>query len=284
MRKLLVASSCGFCAGVRRALALIDKTLDESDEPPHVLRGVIHNRFVTARLKARGVCFVETPQAIPPGKCCIFGAHGVAAAVERAAAERGLRIVDATCPLVKKLHRAAAALKPEEELILFGHRGHPEVEGIIGHSGTSRIFVIDSPEEAEKLPELRAPTLLVQTTLNCAGAAEVRELLRRRFPNLKGSGEICDASFRRQHAVAELAEKTPLVLIIGSAHSSNANRLRETAAAHGAESFLIDTVTEIPFDRVAAASSVGVGAGASTPDELIEEVLKELERRGFSRA
>lgn len=279
-RQVITASPCGFCSGVRNALTLIEKVLAGSPGPVYVLRGLIHNSGVTAGLKARGCIFADRVEDIPAGAETVFGAHGVPACVERAARERNLRVTDATCPLVKQLQQAASRVGPEKELVLFGHRGHPELEGVLGHAGTEKVFVVESPDAVAELPgSLRHPVLLVQTTLNHIEAEKVKQALEKRFPAAETPGSICRASFLRQQAVRELAPKCDLFVVAGSAHSSNANRLREVAESCGVRAVLLDSPDEVTSELLRGVATVGLSAAASTPESQIEALRRALQEK-----
>ena len=275
-RQVITAEPCGFCSGVRNALSLIEKTLQRSSGPVYVLRGLIHNSGVTASLKARGCVFAESLDQIPEGAETVFGAHGVPAAAERTARERHLRVTDASCPLVKQLQQAAARVTPEKELVLYGHRGHPELEGVIGHAGTEKIFVVEEPADVAALPELTHPVLLVQTTLSHTEAEKVKQALKARFPGAETPGGICRASFLRQQAVRDLAPRCDLFVVAGSPHSSNANRLRETAASCGVRAVLLDSPAGITPELLEGVKTVGLSAAASTPEDQIEALRRAL--------
>ena len=276
-RTVITAEPCGFCSGVRNALAMIEKKLKESTENIYILKGLIHNNGVAAELKKCGCIFVEDVSEIPAGAETVFGAHGVSAKVKALATEKMLRVTDATCPLVEKLQSAAHDVTPEQELVLFGHPGHPELEGVIGHAGTEKIFVIRSADEVEQLPELESPVLLVQTTLSHTGAEQVKKALKKRFPNARTPGNICKASLLRQQAVERLAVKCDLFVVAGSAHSSNANRLREAAENCGVRALLLDSPDEVTPELLEGVKTIGLSAAASTPESQIEALKKVLE-------
>ena len=274
-RTVITAEPCGFCSGVRNAL-MIEKKLEGTTENIYVLKGLIHNNGVAAELKKSGCIFVDDVEAIPPGAETVFGAHGVSAKVKRIAAERMLRITDATCPLVEQLQREAAAVTPEKELVLFGHPGHPELEGVLGHAGTPHVFIVKNASEVETLPELEAPVLLVQTTLSHVEADKVRKALKKRFPNAETPGNICRASLLRQQAVERLAPSCDLFVVAGSSHSSNANRLREAAERCGVRAVLLDSPAEVTPELLRGVRRIGLSAAASTPESQIEALRKAL--------
>lgn len=275
-RTVVTAEPCGFCSGVRTALALIEKQLRSTPENIYILKGLIHNNGVTAELKRSGCIFVENVDDIPPGAETVFGAHGVSDEVRHRAAQRMLRITDATCPQVAQVQTLAAALSPQQELVLFGHPGHPELDAIVGTSGTEKIFVIRNAAEVDSLPELEAPVLLVQTSLDHAEAEKVKKLLKMRFPNAETPGNICRASLLRQQAVERLAPECDLFVVAGSSHSSNANRLREAAERCGVRAVLLDSPAEVTPELLAGAQKIGLSAAASTPDDQIAALRKAL--------
>lgn len=279
-RTLFVAEVCGFCGGVTRALDAFRRA-GAGGGPVYVLRELVHNSFVTGDMKRHGAIFVRTPDEVPSGATLLIGAHGVTPEVEQTARRRGLNVVDATCPLVRNLHRAAAGLDRNQQLVLHGKSGHPEAEGILGHSRAGANYLVATAEEVRALPELSRPVLLTQTTLGYHEVEKIRQLLRRRFPNLETPGGVCDASRRRQLAVEKLAARCEAVVVIGSSHSSNANELRETAAGMGVKSWLVDSSEELRLECFQSVRRLGLTAGASTPDELIRAAVARLEAFGF---
>ena len=275
-RKIILAEPCGFCSGVRNALAMIEKKLEQTSENIYILKGLIHNNGIAADLKRSGCIFVESVEEIPPGAETVFGAHGVSRKVEALAAEKMLRVTDATCPLVEKLQDAAAAVTPEQELVLFGHPTHPELEGVVGHAGTEKIFVVRNAAEVEQLPELKSPVLLVQTTLSHFETEAVKKALKARFPHADTPGAICRASLLRQQAVERLAPLCDLFVVAGSPHSSNANRLREAAERCGVKAVLLDSPDEVTPELLEGVKTIGLSAAASTPESQIEALRKAL--------
>ncbi len=280
-KKLLLASPRGFCRGVKGALDAFERALNEYSAPIYVLYELVHNRFVSGEMLRKGAVFVQSPEEVPEGAVLLFGAHGVGEELFRRAEARHLHVIDATCPLVKRLHRAAAELSGEDDLVIFGHRSHHETAGVVAHSNAGRTFVISSAEEIRTLPELRHPLLLTQTTLSYHEAERIAQELKMRFPDLRLPGGVCNASLQRQKAIEETAAKAELVLIIGSTHSSNANRLREAAERMRAKALLIETIAELPEDALLGISRIGLSAGASTPDELISEAVRKLNSLGY---
>jgi len=280
-KQLFLASPRGFCRGVKGALEAFDRALNEFSAPIYVLYELVHNRSVSEEMLRKGAVFVQSPEEVPEGAVLLFGAHGVSGELFRRAEARHLRVIDATCPLVKRLHKEASEVKQDEDLVIFGHPSHHETAGVVAHSGAGRTFVVSTPEEAEALPVLRRPLLLTQTTLSYHEAERIASLLKARFPNLRLPGGVCNASLLRQKAVEATAMQTELVLIIGSAHSSNANRLRETAERAGARAILIETVADLPEEALRSVKRVGLSAGASTPDALIADAVRVLNERGY---
>ncbi len=283
-RKIYLARPHGMCAGVRRAIAAVEAVLAESSETVYVLHEIVHNNHIVRNLSARGVRFVESLEDVPDGAILLFSAHGVGNDREREAVLKHLRIVDATCPLVKRLQNGAhEAGVRGQSVVLLGHRGHPEVEGIIGRmEPDDPIYAVENAGEIAGLPpELQRPFLLSQTTLNSEDVELLSGELKKKYPELQTGPGICYATEQRQNAVRALARETSLILIIGSPRSSNSNRLREIAQAAGSRAFLIDGPAELPFKELENAASVGVSAGASAPESLVEATVAELKKTGF---
>lgn len=283
-KEIYLAEARGMCAGVRRALDCVEKVLAETPGGIYVLNEIVHNTFIVEKLKRRGVVFVRNVAEVPANATLIFSAHGVSRAVEAEAAARSLNVVDATCPLVKKIHRrAAAGAGANAAIILVGHRGHPEVTGTLGRAD-GEIHLIETEDDLAGLPAFppsRPVWLLTQTTLDPGLVDRLRARLLTKIPQLADGGGICYATRERQQAVRAIARHSQLVVIIGSPGSSNSNRLRETAAAAGARAVLIDRAAELPDELLAGVSRVGVSAGASAPDALLDELLTHLRARGF---
>ena len=284
-REIIIAAPHGVCAGVRRALEAVESVLRRCGAPVYVLHEIVHNEFIVNDLRSRGVHFAETLSEVPEGAVLLFSAHGVSAAVEQEARGRKLRIVDATCPLVKRLQVAAVQRSGGGDmLILIGHRGHPEVEGVLGRTCGGEVHVIEKESDIAALPDWAAPrriSLLAQTTLNCETVDALTGALRRRYPALECGPGICYATTNRQRAVRELALRCGMVLIIGSRRSSNSNRLREIAESCGCRACLIDGPEALPPEISAWPGAVGVSAGASAPEELVERTVARLEELGF---
>ena len=283
-----LANPRGFCAGVDRAIAIVERALDLFGAPIYVRHEVVHNKHVVETLTQRGAVFVEEIDEIPAGSTCIFSAHGVSKAVEKAAEDKGLHVFDATCPLVTKVHmEVAKAAKESLDVILIGHEGHPEVEGTLGQmpsDASSRALLIESPEDVDALTGIDPDRLqfVTQTTLSVDDTEEVISALRKRFPNINGprKDDICYATQNRQDAVKALAKESELILVVGSKNSSNSNRLRELAERLGARAFLIDRADEVEKDWLRGIKKVGITSGASAPEVLVQSVIHRLEEAG----
>lgn len=285
---VLLANPRGFCAGVDRAIDIVDRALEVFGSPIYVRHEVVHNRFVVDDLRNRGAVFVEELDEIPDDAIVIFSAHGVSKAVQEGARQRGLRVFDATCPLVTKVHVEVAAFSDQgRECILIGHAGHPEVEGTMGQYNAAsggQMYLIEDEEQVAALEVQDAKNLayVTQTTLSVDDTARVIDALRKRFPEIQGprKDDICYATQNRQDAVKLLAEKVGLVLVVGSTNSSNSNRLRELAERCGAEAHLIDNAEQINVEWLTGVTNVGVTAGASAPEVLVAEVIDRLREEG----
>ena len=288
--EVLLANPRGFCAGVDRAIDIVNRALDVFGAPIYVRHEVVHNKFVVEDLRSRGAVFVDELEEVPDDCIVIFSAHGVSQAVRSEAARRRLKVFDATCPLVTKVHIEVARYSAEgRECILIGHRGHPEVEGTMGQYDASAggdIYLIEDEQQVESLA-VREPDKLsyvTQTTLSMDDTARVIEALRRRFPKIQGprKDDICYATQNRQDAVKQLAARCDLVLVVGSPNSSNSNRLRELAERMGAAAYLLDGAADIDPAWLRGKTRVGVTAGASAPEVLVREVLEGLRELGAS--
>lgn len=283
-----LANPRGFCAGVDRAIAIVDRALELFGAPIYVRHEVVHNRYVVDTLRNKGAVFVEELDEVPDGATVIFSAHGVPKSVQEEAQRRGLKVFDATCPLVTKVHlEVARHARAGREVVLIGHAGHPEVEGTMGQYDSSaggRMYLVDSAEEVAAL-EVNNPDELAyvtQTTLSMDDARVIIEALRQRFPNIIGPkrDDICYATQNRQDAVNDLANSCDLILVVGSANSSNSNRLREVSERRGTTAYLIDSAEDIEQDWLEGVECVGVTAGASAPEVLVDGVIKKLEEFG----
>lgn len=286
-----LANPRGFCAGVDRAIEIVNRALDVFGPPIYVRHEVVHNRFVVESLKQRGAIFVDELNQVPNTSLVIFSAHGVSKAVEEEAEHRGLKVFDATCPLVTKVHLEVLRYAENGlDCILIGHAGHPEVEGTMGRFNSNqggKIYLVESEEDIAQL-EVKQPENLAyvtQTTLSMDDAAKVIAALRAKFPNIQGprKDDICYATQNRQDAVKTLAQQCDLVLVVGSPNSSNSNRLRELAERCGTKAFLIDGVQDLKKSWVKEAQHIGITAGASAPEVLVQEVITQLIEWGASQ-
>jgi len=286
---VLLANPRGFCAGVDRAIEIVKRAIETLGAPIYVRHEVVHNRFVVDDLKARGAIFVEELDEVPDDNTVIFSAHGVSQAVRQEADRRGLKVFDATCPLVTKVHlEVARHCRAGRDVVLIGHAGHPEVEGTMGQwsreRGTGQIYLVEDVEDVATLvidqPENFAYT--TQTTLSVDDTRSIIDALRTRFPAMQGpkNDDICYATQNRQDAVRDLAKRCDLVLVVGSPNSSNSNRLSELARRDGVESYLIDGADEIDPVWVAGKKHIGLTAGASAPQVLVDGVIARLKELG----
>ena len=287
---VLLANPRGFCAGVDRAIEIVERALDRFGAPIYVRHEVVHNRFVVESLRARGAIFVDELSEIPDGSTVIFSAHGVSQSVRRAGRQRGLKVFDATCPLVTKVHlEVARYCKSGYDTVLIGHEGHPEVEGTLGQWFThpprdNRIYLVESPADVASLqvsyPDEMA--YVTQTTLSVDDTKAVIAALRKKFPAIVGPkhDDICYATQNRQDAVKEVARHADLMLVVGSVNSSNSNRLRELAAKQGVPAYLIDGAEDIKPAWLTGVGRVGVTAGASAPESLVTGVVERLKQQG----
>ncbi len=290
---ILLANPRGFCAGVDRAIDIVERALERFGAPVYVRHEVVHNRYVVDGLARKGAVFVDELDEIPDGAIVIFSAHGVARSVREEAVRRGLRVFDATCPLVTKVHKEVTRYQREgRECVLIGHAGHPEVEGTLGQYQAGAgpgggMYLVEDPEGAARL-EVHDPARLAfitQTTLSMDDAAAVIDALRRRFPQVTGpkKDDICYATQNRQDAVKQLAPRCDVFIVVGSPNSSNSNRLRELAAKLGPPAYLVDDVGQLRREWFEGADTVGVTAGASAPEVLVEAVIGRLREWGGKR-
>jgi len=289
--KILLANPRGFCAGVDRAIEIVEKVLDVFGAPIYVRHEVVHNRFVVERLRERGAVFVDDLTEVPDGQTVIFSAHGVSQAVRQEAEQRDLRVFDATCPLVTKVHLEVARHGREgNEVILIGHRGHPEVEGTMGQyrreeaNGRGGIHLVETVDDVARL-DIRDPThvaFVTQTTLSMDDTAVIIDALKARFPGIVGPkrNDICYATQNRQDAVKDLAQQCNLVLVVGSPNSSNSNRLKEIALKLGKPAYLIDGPDDIRPEWLKGVDTIGLTAGASAPEVLVGQVIERLRAWG----
>ncbi len=283
-----LANPRGFCAGVDRAIAIVERVLNLYGAPIYVRNEVVHNRFVVDGLRARGAIFVEEIDEVPDGSTLIFSAHGVSQAVREAARARGLRVFDATCPLVTKVHlEVVRHCKDGLSVILIGHLGHPEVEGTLGQCDGGTIYLVEQPGDVDTL-EIADPERLAyvtQTTLSMDDSGEIIAALKARFPAIRGprKSDICYATQNRQDAVRDLATRSDLLLVVGSSNSSNSNRLRELAQKQGCVAHLIDGPEDIQREWLDGSPRIGLTAGASAPEVLVEGVITQLREWGADR-
>ena len=275
-----IADVYGMCGGVHAALKVLEKLLVSPGQGVFVFHELVHNHAVTSSFEQRGVTFAKSIDEIPDGATLVIGAHGVSPETEAALRRKAGICLDATCPLVKKLHHIAEALSATDQLIIFGKSGHPEVAGVAGYSGTKELYLISSPDEVDSLPDLSDPVFISQTTVDHAEVATALKKLKQRFPGLKECSGICDASKKRQEAVLKLAKSVDCIIVIGSDHSSNAKRLREIAQRAGCTAYLIDNADGVS-PEILKFSRIGVTGGASTPQHLFDEVIAALENAGF---
>ena len=279
-KEILLANPRGFCAGVERAIEIVERALQRFGAPIYVRHEVVHNKFVVDDLRNKGAIFVEELDEVPAGNTVIFSAHGVSLAVREEAEKRGLRVFDATCPLVTKVHIEVGRMREQgREIIMIGHKGHPEVEGTMGQVNTG-IHLVETPEDVATL-QVADPDLLAyvtQTTLSVDDAANIVNALRERFPNIVGpkKDDICYATQIRQVAVKFMTPHADVVFVVGSKNSSNSNRLREVAELRGVPAYLVDNAAGIDPAWVEGKRRVGVTAGASAPEVLVEEVITRL--------
>lgn len=287
---VLLANPRGFCAGVDRAIGIVERALELFGAPIYVRHEVVHNKFVVDGLRGRGAVFVDELDEVPDEATVIFSAHGVSKAVWDEAKRRGLKVFDATCPLVTKVHlQVERFARDGYGVVLIGHAGHPEVEGTLGqYEGEAGIYLVETPADVAKL-QVKDPQRLgfvTQTTLSVDDTRAVIEALKQHFPAIVGprKDDICYATQNRQDAVKELAERSDVILVVGSPNSSNSNRLREIAEKFGARAYLVDNAREIQRDWLEGATAVGITAGASAPEVLVKEVVTQLEDWGVGRA
>ncbi|MBF0623713.1 MAG: 4-hydroxy-3-methylbut-2-enyl diphosphate reductase [Magnetococcales bacterium] len=282
--RVLLAEPRGFCAGVDRAIAIVLKALEKFHPPIYVRHEIVHNRWVVEHLRNKGAVFVKELDEVPPGATVIYSAHGVSKAVQSEGLRQGLRVLDATCPLVAKVHREAERLdQAGHQVILIGHRGHPEVEGTMGQLAPGRMILIANAAEVAQLPMAAdTPTAYItQTTLSVDETREVVGALKRRFPDIREpqQEDICYATQNRQNAVKALAGQCDLILVLGAPNSSNSNRLREVAERAGVKAHLIESARDVQPHWLEGVACLGLTAGASAPEVLMDELLETLQDR-----
>jgi 4-hydroxy-3-methylbut-2-enyl diphosphate reductase len=285
--EVVLAKPRGFCAGVDRAIAIVERALVQFGPPIYVRHEIVHNKFVVDDLRAKGAIFVEELAEVPAGSTVIFSAHGVSQDVRREAEGRGLKVFDATCPLVTKVHVEVAKMREQgREVVMIGHEGHPEAEGTMGQS-PSGMYLVESEADVERLAvkDPRKLAYVTQTTLSMDDCTRVIAALKRRFPEIVGpkKDDICYATQNRQDAVKIMAQECDVVIVVGSPNSSNSNRLREVARNLGREAYLIDNADELKPEWLAGHNRIGVTAGASAPEVLVHEVILRLQSMGAQR-
>lgn len=282
----MLANPRGFCAGVDRAINIVERALEQFGAPIYVRHEVVHNKFVVDNLRAKGAVFVEELSDVPAGATLIYSAHGVSKAVQREAAERGFRVFDATCPLVTKVHRQVARLDEQGyQIVMIGHAGHPEVEGTMGQLSPGRMLLVETVADVASL-QVSDPDKLAhvsQTTLSIDETKEIIDALRERFPNIKSphKEDICYATTNRQEAVKQLAAGSDVVVVVGSPNSSNSNRLREVAAQQEVAAYMVDNAGYLKKEWFAGKERVGITAGASAPEVLVREVVDTIHGWGY---
>ncbi|OEZ30020.1 4-hydroxy-3-methylbut-2-enyl diphosphate reductase [Variovorax boronicumulans] len=284
IEEVLLAEPRGFCAGVDRAIEIVERALAKFGAPIYVRHEIVHNTYVVNELKAKGAIFIEELSDVPPGSTLVFSAHGVSKAVEQEARDRGFSIFDATCPLVTKVHVEVAKLAKEGyEFIMIGHKGHPEVEGTMGQLSSGIHLVEDVADVANASPlQTEKLAVVTQTTLSVDDAAEIAAAVRARFPNVREpkQQDICYATQNRQDAVKIMSPQVDLVIVVGSPTSSNSNRLRELAQRLGTESYMVDSAEELKPEWFEGKSRIGLTAGASAPEVLVHEVIERVRAFG----
>ena len=284
LQEIVLAEPRGFCAGVDRAIEIVDRALLKFGAPVYVRHEIVHNTYVVEDLKSRGAIFIEELDDVPAGATLVFSAHGVPKSVEAEATRRGFTVFDATCPLVTKVHVEVAKLHKEGyEFVMIGHKGHPEVEGTMGQLAEGIYLVEDVADVARIQPkQTERLAVVTQTTLSVDDAAEITEAVIARFPNIRRPKmqDICYATQNRQDAVKVLSAEVDLVIVVGSPSSSNSNRLRDVAQRYGAESYMVDTAAELKSEWFEGKTRVGLTAGASAPDILVQEVIARMRSLG----
>jgi 4-hydroxy-3-methylbut-2-enyl diphosphate reductase len=285
--EILLAQPRGFCAGVERAIEIVERALAQFGAPIYVRHEIVHNKSVVEDLRAKGAVFVEELAEVPAGNTVIFSAHGVSQQVRAEAERRGLKVFDATCPLVTKVHmEVAKMLKAGFEIVMIGHRGHPESEGTMGQSEAG-MYLVETVDDVARL-QVREPARLAyvtQTTLSVDDAQAIVAALKARFPSIRGpkKDDICYATQNRQDAVKVMAPQCDLVIVVGSPNSSNSNRLREVAQSRGTTAYMVDNASQLEPQWLAGKKRIGVTAGASAPEILVKEVIAKLRELGASR-
>ena len=282
---ILLANPRGFCAGVDRAISIVERALEEYGAPIYVRHEVVHNKFVVDDLRNKGAIFIEELSDVPEGSTLIYSAHGVSLAVQEEAIRRGFRIFDATCPLVTKVHKQVQRLNEDGyQIIMIGHKGHPEVEGTMGQVREGGMLLVEVVEDVANLAvdDVEKLAHVSQTTLSVDETFDIIEALKARFPHIKSPNkeDICYATTNRQEAVKKLAADCDIVIVVGSPNSSNSNRLREVAALRGVDAYMVDNASFLQEEWFAGKNHVGVTAGASAPELLVQEVINQIQAWG----
>ena len=282
---ILLANPRGFCAGVDRAISIVERALEEYGAPIYVRHEVVHNKFVVDDLRNKGAIFIEELSDVPEGSTLIYSAHGVSLAVQEEAVHRGFRIFDATCPLVTKVHKQVQRLNEDGyQIIMIGHKGHPEVEGTMGQVREGGMLLVEVVEDVANLvvDDVEKHAHVSQTTLSVDETFDIIEALKARFPHIKSPNkeDICYATTNRQEAVKKLAADCDIVIVVGSPNSSNSNRLREVAALRGVDAYMVDNASFLQEAWFAGKNHVGVTAGASAPELLVQEVIAQIQAWG----
>ncbi len=278
--QVILANPRGFCAGVERAIAIVERALEKFGAPIYVRHEVVHNKFVCDSLRAKGAIFIEELAEVPVGSTVIFSAHGVSKAVREEAEARGLKVFDATCPLVTKVHVEVGKMRTgAREVVMIGHKGHPEVEGTMGQSSAG-MYLVETADDVGNLAvnDPQQLSFVTQTTLSVDETVGIIDALRARFPDIQGpkKDDICYATQNRQDAVKALTGQCDLVLVVGSANSSNSRRLKEVAVTRGVDAYLIDNAGDIRADWLSGKKQIGITAGASAPEVLVQEVIDRV--------
>ncbi len=284
-KSILLANPRGFCAGVDRAISIVERALAQFGAPVYVRHEVVHNKYVVDNLREQGAVFIEDLAEVPPGATLVYSAHGVSKAVQEEAAARGFRVFDATCPLVTKVHKEVARLHEQGyQIIMIGHQGHPEVEGTMGQLAPGAMLLVENVADVAQLQVINADKLahVSQTTLSVDETADIIAALKQRFPHIRSphKEDICYATTNRQEAVKQLAAECDVVIVVGSPNSSNSNRLREVAALRGVDAYMVDHAGQLQQAWFAGKRQVGVTAGASAPEVLVQEVVAAIRAWG----
>jgi 4-hydroxy-3-methylbut-2-enyl diphosphate reductase len=280
--KCILAKPRGFCAGVERAILMVEKSIEKFKEPVYVRHEIVHNRFVVEGLRKIGAVFVEDLSKVPHGAIVIFSAHGVSKDIYKNANSLHLKVIDATCPIVKSVHRNAIKYANSGcSIVLIGHPGHAEIDGTLGQLPSGKMHLVSSVEDVQKLPKINGDVAyLTQTTLSTEETADIIFALKKKYPGIQGSktGNVCYATTNRQNAVRSICKEIDMLLIVGSQNSSNSNRLKELGEEHGVRSILIDSVKDLSKDMFRNINSIGISSGASAPEYLVLEIVKWLKK------